>query len=148
MVIGFTGTRNGMTNEQISQVCRILHSFRASDECEGLHGDCIGADADFDAACAALQIPTQCRPCTFENLRARCTDAISKPMAPMDRNRAIVADADVMIACPPNYTPIKRGSGTWATIGFAKRAGKRLIVVYPDGRVDDSCPSIVNKVDF
>ena len=45
----------------------------------------------------------------------------------------IVADADVMLACPPNYEEIKRGSGTWATIKFARKSGKPLAIVYPDG---------------
>lgn len=76
---------------------------------------------------------TECLPCTFVGLRAFCTVAIADPKPPMQRNRDIVALADKVIACPPNYERIKSGSGTWATIGFAERAGKPLAIVYPDG---------------
>jgi hypothetical protein len=99
----------------------------------GLHGDCVGADADFDTICQEMGLRTVCRPCTYENMRAYTTDAISEPVAPMQRNRDIVADAKIMIAVPPNFTEIKKGSGTWATVHFTRRAQKPLYVVFPDG---------------
>lgn len=146
MIVGFTGTRNGMTEAQRAAVRAELSKWRTAagdlmaiagdpDGLSGLHGDCVGADADFDALCREHQIPTSCRPCTFESMRAMTgAREIAEPVRPMERNRAIVADADIMIACPPNDTPIKKGSGTWATIRFAERADVPTIIVFPDGR--------------
>ena len=139
ITIGFTGTRNGMTETQkrsvsflVSQV--LARCTRANDPVMGLHGDCLGADADFDAICRHLGVMTGCRPCTFENMRANTpAEELAEPVRPMERNRAIVADATVMIACPPNRERIKSGSGTWATIGFAEKAGKPLAICWPDG---------------
>lgn len=139
MVIGFTGTRGGMSHEQTVRVIKLLIRMYAQTMCRsvGLHGDCIGADADFDALCRGLGIKTTCRPCTLEKFRARTpAEVIAEPVHPMERNRIIIADADVMIACPPNKERIKRGSGTWATIGFAEKANVPLHIVFPDGEVE------------
>lgn len=151
MIFGFTGTRNGMTSEQRTAVNRFLKGYihgviegvaRREDDTEqitGVHGDCIGADVDFDAICKTLWIPTKIRPCTFANMRANCdAEELAEPKAPMARNRDIVADADIMIACPPNKERIKSGSGTWATIGFAEKANKPIYIAYPDGDIDFS----------
>lgn len=100
-----------------------------------VHGDCIGADADFDEICKARGIPRRVRPCAVYGQRAGCDgEEILDPKPPMERNRSIVADADIMIACPWNYKKVKR-SGTWATIGFAERSDVETYVVFPDGRV-------------
>lgn len=45
--------------------------------------------------------------------------------------------ADFMIACPPNDVPIKRGSGTWATVRMALKAEVQLAIVYPDGHIEE-----------
>ena len=137
MIIGFTGTRNGMTEKQVSKIHTLLTGFVGEINPAlilGLHGDCIGADDDFNMLCLSENIKTLCRPCTFENMRAhRTSQQIAEPETPMQRNRKITAQADVMIACPPNYTEIKRGSGTWATIKFSRRAKKPLYIIFPDG---------------
>jgi hypothetical protein len=139
VIIGFTGTRNGMTPEQrrevaseISDVTSELHYLPVV-----LHGDCVGADADFDAIAAGLGCERWSRPCTAPpELRANTgAKQIAEPERPMARNRAIVAQADMMIACPPNFERIKTGSGTWATIGFTEKADKPLVIVFPDGRI-------------
>lgn len=137
-VIGFTGARDGMTHAQISTMIKLLMRIYAKTMCmsKGEHGDCVGADADFDALCRGLGIPTECRPCTLESLRAH-TPAVqlAEPVAPMQRNRDVVADSDLLLACPPNFKRIARGSGTWATIGFAEEKGIDVHVVYPDGTI-------------
>ena len=138
MNIGFTGTSLGMTLEQKRYLEQILTDIRFNTEniIYGIHGDCLGADADFDVLCKQLNIITKVRPCTSEHLRAQCrSEIIAEPKRPMQRNRDIVADADLMLACPPNKEEIKKGSGTWATIKFTRRAEKALIIIFPDGEL-------------
>jgi hypothetical protein len=131
MIVGFTGTRNGMKPEQRRTVVQLLQELGAT---RGVHGDCVGADAHFDAVCKELDIPCGIRPCTFEGLRAWCeSEVLAEPKPPMARNRDIVADADVLVACPPNYKRIKSGSGTWATISFGERKGIPVYIVWPNG---------------
>ena len=48
MIIGFTGSRKGMTGEQAAVVMRLLLSAT-----EGHHGDCVGADEQFHEMCMA-----------------------------------------------------------------------------------------------
>lgn len=132
MIVGFTGTRNGMSRQQAESVSSLLKSLKVD---RGVHGDCVGADADFDRICKKLEIRAGVRPCTFDKLRAYCdSEVLAEPKRPMERNRDIVADADVLIACPPNYTRIKKGSGTWATIGFGERKGIIVHVIWPNGQ--------------
>jgi hypothetical protein len=135
VTLGFTGTRNGMTEQQRQTVRQLLSdALIMLGPFTGLHGDCLGADADFDLLCKEIGIQTACRPCTFTNMRANTNSTqIAEPKPPMQRNRDIVSDAAVMIACPPNFERIKKGSGTWATIGFSEKAGKQLHVVLPNG---------------
>ena len=146
MIIGFTGTRRGMTKAQWDGVLTMLSHYVQTygNLVIGLHGDCIGADDHFDNICASLNVRRNIRPCTFSNMRANCVQKgareIASPERPMQRNRDIVADADVMFACPPNNEEIKRGSGTWATIRFAKRARKQLHIFFPDGSVENISP--------
>lgn len=54
MVIGFTGTRHGMTNAQRDTVLKLLSEKLTPSS--AVHGDCVGADADFDAICTSLDI--------------------------------------------------------------------------------------------
>ena len=129
-----------MTEKQRATVFAIVaaltHNKRAP---VGLHGDCLGADEDFNAILTEQGIHRTCRPCTDVRYRAGTDAAIlADPVRPMQRNREIVASADAMIACPPNWKRIKSGSGTWATIGFTERAGKMLYIVFPDGTVETS----------
>lgn len=134
MIIGFTGTRNALTGIQLRNL--ITGLMMLGESWEGLHGDCIGADAAFDAACKELGMVTKCRPCNFDNMRAYCTEAIAEPTNPMARNRLIAADCDRLFACPPNEEELKKGSGTWATIRYGGKADKIVTVFYPSGKVD------------
>lgn len=132
-VIGFTGRRDGMTVEQSARVYALLRLYSQSGVVVVLHGDAIGADAEFDMLAAMLGIKRMCRPCTYESQRA-FTEAqvIAEPTNPMARNRAIVADADAMIGAPPTDFEVER-SGTWATLRYMRKASKPYYVIKSDG---------------
>jgi hypothetical protein len=49
--------------------------------------------------------------------------------------RAIVAESDLLIACPKE--PMTEGRrGTWGVVWYARAKGKRVIVIRPDGVSD------------
>jgi hypothetical protein len=127
-----------MTVAQLSKVEELLGKLQSLSLLVVVHGDCLGADANFDEICARLKIPRTIRPCTFENMRAHCEKygarLVAPPKKPMQRNRDIVSEADKLIGCPWNDVPIKKGSGTWATIRFAKQKGIPVHIIGPDGR--------------
>ena len=138
--IGFTGTRNGMTSEQRVVVEKILRRLKPE---WVVHGDCIGADADFHDICIHLRpffedrFKIRVRPCDIESQRAFCAefDEMCDVKQPLDRNRDIVDDALLLIGTPGTKQEELR-SGTWATIRNTRKMGKLLIVIWPDGTVD------------
>jgi hypothetical protein len=138
LVVGFTGARAGMTPAQAHAVDALLgrladsHPDRAL--C-GLHGDCVGADADFDAICKRRGIAVKIRPASIAGMRAGCdSEAIAEPRPPLVRNREIVADSELLIACPRTREEVLR-SGVWATIRAMRRRGGPIYLVAPDGAV-------------
>ena len=91
---------------------------------EAHHGDCIGADAQFHDVFRSYAKVMHAHPCTIEELRAHCVaDVIHDPLPPLERNLVIVRSIDILIAAPAQDNEIKRGSGTWATIRYARKAG-------------------------
>jgi hypothetical protein len=133
--IGFTGTRNGMTDAQRRKVDMVVAEVIGGDvnlRVVAHHGDCIGADEKFHEIAQQYGCKTIGHPSTH-NLRAYCKfDKELDRKAPLARNADIVAESRVMIACPAEETEQQR-SGTWSTVRLARRAGKQLAIVLPDG---------------
>ena len=121
MIIGFTGSRQGLRVEQILAIRGVLIAKGPSFV---IHGDCIGGDADFHKIASNLLIPIKLRPCVLQHQRAFCIGAyeICDPEAPLSRNHKIVDECDELIAAP--YGPEKLRSGTWATIRYARKMGR------------------------
>lgn len=128
MKIGFTGTQDGMTPVQKKAVAEILALKRPA---VGVHGDCVGADKDFHDLCVAFGIKVEIHPPDKDVKRAFCKGAEVKPPLPyLVRNHNIVDSADYMIATPKtDYEELR--SGTWATIRYARKKNKRIIVLRP-----------------
>ncbi len=53
------------------------------------------------------------------------------------RNRDIVDETEVLIACPCEMEHQDRG-GTWYTADYALKRGKRTIIVWPDGSMKET----------
>lgn len=135
MKIGFTGTRQGCTEEQLKTLSAIFASIGLSAEHqpELHHGDCVGADAQAVELANAVGFWTVCHPPTNPKLRARLTsDEIRLPFDYLDRNHNIVNETDLLIVCPKNETEELR-SGTWATYRYARRRGKMIVLIVPSG---------------
>lgn len=134
--IGFTGTQGGMTSAQKSTVTKLVQALAPS---EAHHGDCIGADADFHAIVQGKHVDVVLHPPTNPSKRAfsRGAARTNPKLGYMERNQKIVDAADVLIATPKSDSEELR-SGTWATIRRARKAGKRVLIVRPDGSVDDN----------
>lgn len=139
VVLGFTGTREGMTPRQRETVCELV-AERREDVVEAHHGDCVGADVGFHDICAPLGITMVGHPAEGNGeMRGWCNfDTVEPPKPPLDRNKDIVRASSFLIAAPkemnePNH---KRG-GTWYTVRYARQRGVPYKVVMPDGRVLD-----------
>lgn len=130
MILGFTGTQDGMTYPQKFFFEGILARLSPR---EFHHGDCIGADCDAHKIVERL-LP-KCiivgHPPDSDAKRAFCKCHERRPPKPyLVRNKAIVFSVDSMCAAPKSRTEELR-SGTWATIRYARKVGKHLIMLWP-----------------
>jgi len=138
--IGFTGTKRGMTSKQRGRVDSILRQIVQRGPLTAHQGDHIGCDCDFAGLCRMVgrdKIMLVSHPPSDSHSRAfyPC-DAERSPAGFAERTRAIVDESDLLIACPRQQGEEGRG-GTWAVVGYAKAKGKRVIIIRPDGKVDD-----------
>lgn len=148
--VTFTGTQRGLTSVQSIALEELLRSLLVGRRAElgpfNWHsGDCIGADHE------ALKLVRQIRegldtgvvwtvghPSTVSEKRAwDYYDERRSPDGPLTRNHAMVDAADLVIAAPGEAQEVLR-SGTWATVRYARKWGKPVVVVWPDGTVEKS----------
>lgn len=130
--LAFTGTREGMTQPQLSFIAKIVTVVYIPDEVH--HGDCIGADEQFHIICRqATDALIHIWPPLNPKYRAYCIgDNLHGPMGYLERDRAIVDSSVLLLAAPINNTR----SGTWYTINYAESKHKPIIIVFPDGAVE------------
>jgi hypothetical protein len=132
LILGFTGTRNGMTPEQKKAVENWVIMLKPS---FAIHGDCIGADEDFHQIVKAVwpDVPVT----TYYvpgPLRANCS--ASKQLefkGHLSRNDKIVKDCTFLLATPPSEHPLSRG-GTWYTIRRAVKKFRPGKIITPSGQ--------------
>lgn len=139
--VGFTGTQNGMTDSQFRYVVTVLAmralvtSTVAFEQAEFHHGDCVGADAEASLVARAMGFRVVMHPPVDPSKRAFTIANVTRPPAPyLKRNEAIVDETDMLLATPATAREQTR-SGTWATIRYALKNGKHVIVIKPDGSV-------------
>lgn len=130
MNVGFTGTQRGMTPAQYDTVWGLL-CYRAPGDFH--HGDCIGADAQAAHLAKHAGMRIICHPPDNDSKRAFVSADVTWPAAPyLDRNKAIVNRSEELIATPGEVEEQLR-SGTWSTVRYARKQGKRVLLVLPDG---------------
>jgi hypothetical protein len=99
-----------------------------------VHGDCVGADAEFHSICMLLGIPIIIYPPENPDLRAFCKGAakVMPAMPYLDRNRAMVDLSHTTLAAPDSMKERLR-SGTWATVRYTRYENHALYIAFPDG---------------
>lgn len=129
--VGFTGTREGMSDYQKA----VLKRSMAAAACDGIenclhHGDCKGADAEAHAIAVELGWDIIIHPPVKRIMRAYCGDGaiILPPMDYLARDQEIVRNSNFMFAAPKSDKEEKR-SGTWYTVRYARKMGKRVILL-------------------
>lgn len=147
MRIGFTGTRNGMTETQKARVMELLARIEArapGAPHEFHHGACVGADEEAcGIALATLGnvtviahpsgLPGMCNPSAIV-----LSHKVLPVKPPLDRNRDISDASETVISTPGGSEEANPRSGTWSTIRYARRNGPVVYVVFPDGSVEDN----------
>ncbi len=128
MKVGFTGTRDGMSQHQKEQLVLLLASLGMT---EFHHGDCVGADAQAHDIVREWfpDVVIHVRPPIIEFMRAFKTgDVMHAADDYISRDRAIVDSTDVLVGTPKDNNSVSR-SGTWTTIRYAQKHGKVHYVI-------------------
>lgn len=147
-ILGFTGTREGMSKVQAQTLYALLTALGRGDHTFH-HGMCVGADTEAERI-VLLAHPT----CWVighppENKRlfsdSRLTHEVLPAKAYLVRNHEIVSAAELLIAAPKEGQEPEtaaRGQGTWSTVRFARAEHKPIYVVWPDGRLTVELPKL------
>lgn len=135
--VGFTGTREGMTLRQKL----MLRVFLSKHACQFIHGDCLGSDEEGHYISEELNLSIVICPPTDKKYQAFCAEKSSykqivrlKPEPYLKRNKTIVAVCNTLCATPATMQEELR-SGTWSTVREARRQGKKIFIILPDGTV-------------
>lgn len=137
MKVGFTGTRQQPTPDATMALSELLARLQPT---EAHHGDCVGADAIFHwyVLTECVGVKRVIHPPTNKAMRAFCTGTADRrePKPYLERNRDIVDETDVLLAMPQTAEETIR-SGTWSTVRYARKAGKKIYIINPDGTVKE-----------
>ena len=138
MIIGFTGTRDGLTDKQkLALMKEVILCYQHEGIKEAHHGACVGADHQFHDMVSwligkhrmILHIPTSLSMVPGVLMQMPNTQK-RKPLPYLERNKAIVRSCDRLIACPAQEKEIQR-SGTWATVRYARHVGRKIVLLKP-----------------
>lgn len=139
MILGFTGTQQGMTLNQKVRLAQLL-SFFSSGGVAGAwwisklhHGTCVGADDQFHRLCMwfgwrdkiVLHPPESTAKSVIQHFIDVPDSQICEPKPYLERNKDIVIECDTLIAAPKTMDEELR-SGTWATIRYAHKQNRPI----------------------
>lgn len=131
--IGFTGTREDPSREQVRILTETLNSLY-EDGCNFHHACCTGADTI--ASIIANTVGYICIGHPPINTVFKSSYYIANeersPKDYIERNRDIVNETSVLIAVP-KYKVATRKSGTHYTVSYAASIGKGVVVIEPNG---------------
>jgi hypothetical protein len=149
MIIGFTGTRNGLTDEQDEALSELVNRLQPG---EVHHGMCVGADEAFHKIVVAGEyfVNIEGHPPTIPDHMMEYNEEeffkIHFPRPYLERNRDIVKQSQMLIACPEGPEVIR--SGTWSTIRYLKKHNwvKDHYIVWPSGLVEKNPDLLVGFI--
>ncbi len=130
MIVGFTGTREGMTDGQCGYLEHVLRELKCT---EFHHGDCIGADSQAAYLVRSMGgIKIVCHPPINPKLRAnvplREGDVMLSRRPYKIRNQAIVHACEHLCAGVRRNVEEPTG-GTWYTIRYAEACGRPITII-------------------
>jgi hypothetical protein len=131
MRFAFTGSQEGMTPAARRSLAVVL---RDDEVTELHHGDCVGSDAIAGSVAQALGLRVVLHPPTDERKRAFSGgDDWREPKPYLVRNHEMVDECEALVATPRG--PERLRSGTWATVRYARKQGRPVVLIKPNGSV-------------
>jgi hypothetical protein len=137
-IIGFTGTRKGLSWWQNVKVHGQLKGWKANGAEFFMHGMCVGADEIAHHLAFGLGYKCVGLPSNRFNKVAKLDLGelyqTYSPAEPLARNKLIVEQCHLLLACPET-TQEEQRSGTWMTIRYARKLRRPLILIMPTGEL-------------
>ena len=126
MNIGFTGSRTAATEQQITWMAETLGDLYVSGA-QFHHGDCVGKDKAAHIIAVEIGYWVVVHPPSIHMARAYCQgNEMREPFPYIERNHHIVDETDALMAVPDHPEHLR--SGTWATVRYARKLGKKMFV--------------------
>lgn len=136
MIIGFSGTRKGMTKNQKKTVNTLLKYIKPV---EVHHGDNIGADKEFHIMSRKLKIRIFIHPPIKNNMRAFCeiikNDYSYDPKPYLVRDKSIVLLSDLLFIAPDNKKFKYRAYNSFI-YNYANKHFKKIIIIWSSGQIE------------
>ncbi len=137
MILGFTGTREGMNDSQKDHLREFLSAYASEIETV-VHGDCVGADTEFHALVREVlpEARIELRPGISGRDGSAKTRAYNKgdhlhdSMPYAQRDRAIVDQCTYLIGAPLDTAA---SSGSMRTLRYAAKVRKQGMVLLREG---------------
>lgn len=131
--LAITASRNPPTVSAGRSAFALLRDLRSRFDWMN-HGDCVGGDELLATYWAMIGGLLRAHDPDMDTLRAFVhSDERMPPLPYLARNRAMVDRAQALVAAPAG--PEEQRSGTWSTIRYARRLGRPVAIVMPDGVV-------------
>lgn len=113
-------------------------AFAELGEFEFHHGDCVGADFIAHRAAVKAGATIVIHPPLNNSKRAYAAlreagVTILPAKEYLDRNKDIVDATTLLIATPSGAEKLR--SGTWSTVRYARKRGKVIVLIMPDGTI-------------
>jgi hypothetical protein len=140
--MAFTGSRQGCTPAQLESLGMFLRVLFGKGLRLLRHGACRGADEQAALLGRDMKLYVIAHPGHLEEWTSApalaASDLVLDREDTLARNRAmmdLMGQAGVAVGCPsgPEAEPSQRRSGTWAALRHARRLGRRVATVWPDG---------------
>ena len=132
--VGFTGGRKAIQSERITlEIVRILYSLDYGIS-KVSHGGAVGADKIVHDTVLRILPSTQVEiwPSNLTQYHAKLVVnenvTVHDQKDPLERNKLIVDNSDLLVAIPDCKTEVLR-SGTWQTIRYAKKTGVLVMII-------------------
>jgi hypothetical protein len=144
-VISFTGTRTGLTDDQIVAAKRLL---KRQDPSELHHGCAKGGDEQlvslvcnlgWEGEVSIIAHPAMNVGSWTSGPAMAASTKVLKAKPPLERNLDLAIVCDWLLACPKEFYEEQR-SGTWATIRRAIKLRRMVKIIWPDGRLEERKP--------
>lgn len=132
MRYGFVGSVAGMTSAQLARVRAIFCD--SNTRCDELHHtDSLGADAEAHDIADELGAMIIAHPSTDSTRRSLCmADVEMRPTSIVDARKRVIESCDVLVVASGNEQAVAN-AGPWMAANLAKRMGRDVIVIMPDG---------------